>query len=65
MYPVPIIPSQPHLITSENQNRPGEEQIIEDHAIKLDETEGILIGKCPMSSSKKRFMNDERSHMYQ
>ena len=53
MYPVPIIPSQPHLTSSENHNRPGEEQIIEDHAMKLDETEGILIGKCPMSSSKK------------
>ena len=50
MYPVP---SQPHLISRENHNRPGEEHIIEDHAIQLDETEGSLIGKCPMSSSKK------------
>ena len=53
MYLVPIIPSQPHLISSEYHNRPGEEMMIEDHAMKLDETEGSLIGKCPMSSSKK------------
>ena len=53
MYPVPIIPSQPHLTSSENHNRPGEEQIIEDHAMKLDETEGISIKKCPMSLSKE------------
>ena len=44
------------LPLSEYHNRPGEEQMIEDHAMKLDETEGSLIGKCPMSSSKKRFM---------